>query len=49
MTYGDSDGRVLGEQNSLGLNDEEIDQLLEIIKIALKGFLGNLVVSTRSE
>jgi hypothetical protein len=47
--YSNRDGWVLSEQDALEFNDEEVDQLFEIVKGGFKGFLGDLVVSARSE
>jgi len=44
-TYHSSVGDVLSKDYSLGLDDEEIDELLNIVKSGFEGLLGNLVVS----
>lgn len=43
-TYSTSDNDVLGEDNTLSLNDEEVDELLNIIERRLHCLLGDLVV-----
>lgn len=40
-TYANSDVDVLGEDNTLRLDDEEVDELLEIIRHALERGLWN--------
>ena len=49
MAYSNRGDWVLSEQDALEFNDEEVDQLFEIVKGGLKGLLGDLVVSARSE
>jgi len=40
---------VLGEDNALDLNDEEVDEIFQVVKRGFEGLLGDLVVSSRSE
>lgn len=49
VTHGNCGGRVLGEQDALEFDDEEVDELLSIIESRLKSLLRNLVVLTRAE
>lgn len=48
-TYGNSVQNILGEQDALELNDEEIDELFNIVESSLEGFLWDGVVSARAE
>lgn len=48
-TYSDSDVDILGEHDTLRLNNEEVDELLKVVGHALKRSLGNGVVLARPE
>ena len=48
-THQSSIGDVLGENYSLSLNDEEVDELLDVVKGGLESLLGDLVVSSRAD
>jgi hypothetical protein len=47
--YSNSDNWVFSEQDTLELDNEEVDQLLEVVQRGLQYFLRNLVVSAGSE
>jgi hypothetical protein len=47
--YENSVQDVLSKQDTLELNDEEVDELFHVIKSALEGFLGNRVVAAGAE
>ena len=49
LSYGDGEDWILGKQDTLELNDEEIDQLLDVVKRALECLLRNLVVPSRAK
>lgn len=40
---------ILGEQNALELNQEEVQQLGKVLQDSLMGLLGNGVVAARAE
>lgn len=40
---------VLGEQNTLELNEDKVDELLKVLQNSLDGFLGHGVVFARPE
>lgn len=40
---------ILGEQNALELNQEEVSELLDVLQHGLHSFLGNSVVSAGTE
>lgn len=40
---------VLGKQNALSLNDEEVDELVDVANNGVQGFLGNSVVAAGTE
>jgi hypothetical protein len=44
LTYASSDPNILSKYYALEFNDDKIDQLLYIIKEALKRFLANGIV-----
>jgi hypothetical protein len=44
VTYSNGGPDILGEENTLELNDEEVDELLNITSDALEGLAGNCVV-----
>ena len=44
MTYGNGGPDVLGEEDALELNDEEVDKLLDVASEALESLTGNGVV-----
>ena len=43
-TYQNGGGNVLGKQNTLGLNDEEVDELMNVANGSVESLLGNRVV-----
>jgi hypothetical protein len=49
QTYSCRDGNVLSKDNTLRLNDEEVDELLHIVKSGLQRLLGDLVVASRTD
>lgn len=49
MTYSNGVNNILGEQNSLELNQEEVGQLGEVLEHGLVSFLGDGVVATGAE
>ena len=49
FTHENCHSRILGEQDSLKLDDEKVNELLDIIQCSLEGLLRNLVVSARAE
>ena len=48
-TYRSGVRDVLGRDNSLYLNDEEVDQLLDITQDTLDGILGDCPVTARTD
>jgi hypothetical protein len=48
-TYPNSSCRILGKQDALELDNEEIDELLNVIEERLQSLLWNSVVSARTE
>ena len=48
-TYGSSDQDVLGEDDSLGLYNKEVDELFNIIQSGLEGLLWDLVVASGTD
>lgn len=49
QTYSTSGIHIFGEHYALGLNDEEVDKLLDIVQEAFKRSFGNCVVLSRPE
>lgn len=49
MTYSNGVNDILGEQNTLELNQEEIEQLGDVLEHSLMGFLGDGIVATGAE
>lgn len=47
-TYGSGSSEVLSEQNSLGLNHEEVDEFVDVTNQAVKSLAGEGVVSARA-
>lgn len=45
VTYSCSNRNILGEDDSLPFNDEEVDEIFEIIERRLQDLFGDLVVS----
>ena len=48
-TYSSRDTDVLGEQDALRLDDEEVDELVDIADHGVEGLLGNGVVLARAK
>ena len=48
FTHSCGDGNILRKDNTLALNDEEVDEVFEVIERGFESFLGELVVSPRS-
>ena len=49
MTYSNGVNKVLGEQNALELDQDEINELLKILQHGFDRLLGNGVVFARAE
>ncbi len=49
ITYNNGGSNILGEEKSLGFDDEEVDQLIEITGHAVQGLLWQGVVSAWAE
>ena len=49
FTYCNSGWNALGEENALALNDEEVYELLQVVKGAFYGLLWDLVVFPRAD
>lgn len=48
-TYGSRSVNVLSEDDALGLNDEEVDELVDITNHSIESLAGNSVVSAGSD
>lgn len=49
VSYTDGGGDILNEEDALGLDDEEVDELMEVASHCVKGLARNRVVSARAE
>lgn len=47
-TYSGGSSDVLGKDDSLGLNDEEVDELVDVPNKGIQSLTGNCVVSSRA-
>jgi hypothetical protein len=49
VTYANSCCRVLGKQDSLEFDDEEVDELLDVVQECLQGLFWHSIVFARTE
>lgn len=49
LTYSNGVNDILGEQNTLELNQEEVEELGDVLEHGLVGFLGDGIVATGAE